>query len=385
MRIVFNMVNLHTGGGNRIAKNLLWSLDNHPEHEYLTIIPDDKGFDYILNRKTVPCTVIRKPHRKTSFLSRLWFDNITLPRHVKNFKGDILISLTNISTFFPAVPHILLFHHPHFVYPESTYYRIIGPLERFRKMLEKVCFRLTLKGTAVTVVQTPVSGDRLLRFYHRWISPEKVTVIPHAAIPITPEPSRSFPYDYQNDVLYIFSPTRYYPHKNLELLGAIAEKLHEKGIGGIKFLITLNPSHDIRGARFLKTISRPPLSDYFDNLGFVPTECLEDIYRHSHVVIVQSILESQSFSYLEALHFHKPIMTTDMDFAHVVCGTAARYLSPEKPEAWAAFMAELKEKPHLLKDMEQASSARANEYLVSSDQVCQDYLQLAEDINPSKE
>ncbi len=380
MRIAFNMVSLHTGGGNRIAKNLLLSLQDYPDHDYLVIIPEDKGFDYIIDRSKIPFTVIRKPHRKTSFLSRLWFDNITLPRHVKKFKADILISLTNISTFFPPVPHILLFHHPHFIYPESAYYQMISPTERFRKMMEKVCFRLTLRGTAVTVVQTPVSRDRLLRFYRWWISHEKVTVIPHSAIPVTPEPSRSFPYDYQNNVLYLFSPTRYYPHKNLELLGAIAEKLHEKGVGGIKFLITLDPSHDIRGARFLKSISRQPLSDYFDNLGFVPTECLEDIYRQIQVVIVQSILESQSFSYLEALHFHKPVLTTDMDFAHVVCGSAARYFSPEKPEDWADYITTIKNNPEILKEMEQASAARASEYLVSSDEVCKHYLTLAHNI-----
>ncbi len=380
MRIAFNMVNLHTGGGNRIAKNLLLSLENHPGHDYLVIIPEDNGFDYIIRKSKIPFTVIRKPHRKTAFLNRLWFDNISLPGYIRNFRADVLISLTNISSFFPPVPHILLFHHPHFVYPDSDYYRRIGPAEQFRKMMERLCFRLTLRGTDITVVQTPVSGNRLTKYYSRSIQKEQIRVIPHSAIPITPEPSRPFPYDYHPDTVYVFSPTRYYPHKNLELLAEIAQKLAEKSIGGIKFLITLDPAHDSRGARFLKSISQLPLSDYFDNLGFVPTECLEDIYRHTHVVIVQSLLESQSFSYLEALHFHKPIITTDMDFAHVVCGQAARYFSPEKPADWADFLVELQKNPEILKNMEQISATRAKEYLVSSDQVCQAYLQLAEEI-----
>lgn len=381
MRIAFNMVSLHTGGGNRIAKNLLLSLENHPEHDYLIIIPADKGFDYILERSHIPFTVIRKPHRKTSFLSRLWFDNILLPRYIRSFKANVLISLTNISTFFPPVPHLLLFHHPHFVYPESAYYRMIGKAEKFRKILEKICFRMTLRGSAMTVVQTPVSKDRLIKYHARYIKPEAVHVIPHSAIPITPEPARSFPYPYEKDTLYLFSPTRYYPHKNLELLEKIAHNLFKINVSKVKFLITLDPSHDVRGARFLKKISQAPVSEYFDNLGFVPTECLEDIYHHSQAVIVQSILESQSFSYLEALHFHKPILTTDMDFAHVVCGSAARYFSPDKPEDWANFIAELKKNPQKLEEMKQASAARAVKYLVTSEQVCQAYLKLAEKIS----
>ncbi|KUK53369.1 MAG: Uncharacterized protein XD77_1044 [Marinimicrobia bacterium 46_47] len=380
MRIAFNMVSLHTGGGNRIAKNLLLSLENHPEHEYLIIIPVDKGFDYILEKSRLPFTVIRKPHRKTSFLSRLWFDNVQLPRYIRTFNADVLISLTNISTFFPPIPHILLFHHPHFVYPESAYYRIIGKSEKFRKNLEKICFRMTLRGSTITVVQTPVSKERLIKYYAPYIKPEAVRVIPHSAIPITPEPARSFTYSYDKNTFYLFSPTRYYPHKNLELLEKIAQKLIDMNISGIKFLITLEAAHDIRGARFLKRISRPPISEYFDNLGFIPTECLEDIYRHSQAVIVQSLLESQSFSYLEALYFHKPILTTDMDFAHVVCGPAAQYFSPEDSEAWAEGIAELKKNPLKLKEMKRVSAARAEEYLVTSEEVCQAYLQLAEEV-----
>lgn len=374
------MVSLHTGGGNRIAKNLLLSLENHPEHDYLFIIPDNDGFNRILQRSKAPFTVIRKPHHKTSFLNRLWFDNVLLPKYVHRFHADVLISLTNISTFFPPVPHILLFHHPHFVYPESPYYRIISPAEKLRKRLEKICFRLTLKHTTITVVQTPVSKKRLVTYYKHDINPNQIRVIPHSAIPITSEPPKTFPYHYKEDTFYLFSPTRYYPHKNLELLEKIAQKLYEKGAEGIKFLITVDPRHDARGARFLKRISHPPLADYFDNLGFISEEYLEDIYRHCQAVIVPSLLESQSFSYLEALYFHKAILTTDMDFAYTVCKDAAQYFSPEAPDDWTNFIFILKNNPHILKEMEKAAKVRASDYLVTSENVCKAYLSLAQEV-----
>ncbi|HDT12084.1 MAG TPA: glycosyltransferase family 1 protein [Candidatus Marinimicrobia bacterium] len=384
MRIAFNMVSLHTGGGNRIAKNLLLSLENHPEHDYLIFIPEKSGFEFILERSKIPYTVYFKKHRKTSFWGRLWFDNVTIPRKVTQFRADILISLTNISTFIPPIPHIVLFHHPHYVYPESAYYNMIGPGERIRKELEKICFRLTLKGSSITVVQTPVSGDRLLKYYRRFITRDKIRVIPHSAIPITPEPAMKFDYPYDPDILYLFSPTRYYPHKNLELLGKIAEALHKQDISGVKFLITLEPSHDGRSKRFLKEISSPLINTYFDNLGFVETECLEDIYKHIDIVIVHSILESQSFSYLEALYFNKPILTTDMDFAHIVCGDGACYFSPDNPEEWAEFIGQVKKDKTHLEEMASASARRAESYLVSSDEVCQTYLDLTEEVISSR-
>lgn len=384
MRIAFNMVSLHTGGGNRIAKNLLLSLEKHPEHKYLIFIPEKTGFEYILEWSKIPFTVYLKPHRKTSFWGRLWFDNVTIPKKVRQFKADILISLTNIGTFFPPVPHIVLFHHPHFVYPESAYYNMIGMGERIRKELEKICFRLTLKGSTITVVQTPVSGDRLLKYFKRFITKDKIRVIPHSAIPITPEQAKKFDYLYDPNVLYLFSPTRYYPHKNLELLGKIAESLYKRDIHGVKFLITLEPSHDSRGEQFLKKISTSPLNRYFDNLGFVETECLEDIYRHIDIVIVQSILESQSFSYLEALHFNKPILTNDMDFAHIVCGNGARYFSPDTPDEWAEFIGMVKKDKTYLENMASSSARRAESYLVSSDEVCKAYLDMAEEVISSR-
>ena len=48
-------------------------------------------------------------------------------------------------------------------------------------------------------------------------------------------------------------------------------------------------------------------------------------------LFLPTLLESFSVTYLEAMHFGVPVLTSDLDFARFVCGDAAIYFDPWDP------------------------------------------------------
>ena len=54
-----------------------------------------------------------------------------------------------------------------------------------------------------------------------------------------------------------------------------------------------------------------------------------------------SLLECFSANYAEAMRMNVPIITTDLGFAHSLCGDAATYYAPLSPEALAEAIYEV--------------------------------------------
>ena len=56
------------------------------------------------------------------------------------------------------------------------------------------------------------------------------------------------------------------------------------------------------------------------------------MYADSHIVFMPTLLETFSATYPEAMAMQRPIVTTDLDFAHDICKSAAVYYSPLSAE-----------------------------------------------------
>ena len=85
--------------------------------------------------------------------------------------------------------------------------------------------------------------------------------------------------------------------------------------------------------KFLKSVDRAGLGDRIINVGFIPQASLADYYRSCQALVMPTFLESFSGTYVEAMRYELPILTSDLDFAHAVCGDAALYFDPWDPLA----------------------------------------------------
>ncbi len=93
-------------------------------------------------------------------------------------------------------------------------------------------------------------------------------------------------------------------------------------------VITIDAHQHKKDRRLLDRIKKYGLEDRIINVGSLTQEQLADYYNSCDCLVMPTLLESFSGTYLEAMHFGMPILTSDLDFAHEVCGDAALYFDP---------------------------------------------------------
>jgi glycosyltransferase involved in cell wall biosynthesis len=140
---------------------------------------------------------------------------------------------------------------------------------------------------------------------------------------------------------------RYYPHKNLEFVIRTARRLREHRDERLVFYITIDERHHAGAARLVKEIERDGLEDWVVNLGAIPGDGLPSVYQAADILFFPTLLESFSRTYLEAMHYGLPIVTSDRDFARECCGDAALYLDPHDVETAVSALQSLAGNPGL--------------------------------------
>jgi glycosyltransferase involved in cell wall biosynthesis len=301
-------------------------------------------------------------------------------RKLREHESKTLFSFTDVSTFKPGIPHILLFRQAQFVYPDSPVFKRMTNLERARNSIERFLFRKTLKGITLLVVQSRVIRNRVLEYHSDLISPQQIRVIPNTPFPFVPEDEEVMIEAVKYDKPYFIVPTRYYPHKNLELLIDIVKILFRRAFTDVGFLITVTAKDHPKALEFIYAINDPIIQPYFKNLGYVADRHLESLYRSVVGLALPTFLEAQCFSYLEALGFGLPILTSDMDFAREVCGDAAVYLNPFDAVQWADAIQNLLTDSTFLNHLKRMSEKRFQEVNVNPEQVQERYLDLIEEV-----
>ncbi len=211
-------------------------------------------------------------------------------------------------------------------------------------------------------MQTSVVADRLRSLYARRLGGRPVVVLPNSAFPIAGSRAPTAPLAEASGADWLL-PTRYYPHKNLDILIDIARILARRGEREVRFLLTVRPDDHPRAAAFVRATHKPRLARYFIHLGRLHAREMEQAYARALGVLNPSLLEAQCFGYLEALAYGRPLVISDLDFAHSVCGNAAVYASASDPEALADAVCHLSRAPALRASLATAGRARfeANE------------------------
>jgi glycosyltransferase involved in cell wall biosynthesis len=131
--------------------------------------------------------------------------------------------------------------------------------------------------------------------------------------------------------------SHYYPHKNIEAFLPLAHAIKTQGLPYC-LVVTLAPSQNPRAAAFLQAVRDEGLDDVIFNTGPVAMAHVPSLYRQSDALLMPTLLESFSGTYVEAMYQRKVILTSDMDFARDVCGPAAIYFDPLAPTSILATM-----------------------------------------------
>jgi glycosyltransferase involved in cell wall biosynthesis len=332
MRIAVIAHGLHVAGGRSVATNIIVALGRvRPSREYLFVVPDDEGYRELAFPARSQVVYYR---RNLGAFGRMVFDLLQLPKVLRAFRPEVIFALGNFGVAHSRVPQAILFHKPQLVYPSSSSRRE-RLAKRFNNWLMGLQLQRSLNNNALVFCQTETICRRfraMFGFYQGEIGlfPNAVSTRVNSDAEVESEPPAVC--QGVGDKFVLFALTRYYPHKNLEVLIETFDQYRE-ALSDICCLLTIEPGQHPGARDLLQEIDRRNLQDKIINVGNLDQRQLPQYYRHVGALILPTLLESFSATYIEAMALDCPILTSDLDFAREICADAAVYFDPNSPES----------------------------------------------------
>ncbi|RZJ76856.1 MAG: glycosyltransferase family 1 protein [Flavobacterium sp.] len=320
MKILINTATTFKGGGVQVAFSFIGECRNFPEHEYHIILGE--GIGNITDTNAFPSNFhfYKIPYRPAERVFSLK-DQASFMKEIEaRVKPDCVFTTSGPAYWRPKVPHLMGFNLPHYLYSNSPFFSMIGLVSRIKWKLKGMVIKYYTKRDAdAYVVQTDDVKVRLMK----WIGSNNVhTVTNTYGSQYEKETSAEavlLPANRQ-DEFRLLMLSSYYPHKNFEIINGIVALLDEQS-SKIKFVVTL--PDDVYTSIFNEETRK-----HVYNTGPVkPNDCPQ-LYSECDAVFLPTLLECFSATYAEAMKMNVPIVTTDLGFAHTVCGKAALYFTP---------------------------------------------------------
>lgn len=327
MRMSIISHGLSVAGGKSVGLNIISELlAQNPEFEFQFFLPDLVDYCQLPFTEKSEVNIYTK---NMGILGRIFYDSFVLPKKIADFSPDFIFALGNIGLRKPPCPQAILYHKPHFVYPELE---IQGkkPAKNFSNRLISWQLKHSFKNSELIFCQTEVMKQRVEKYFK---FKKNLALLPNSVSEnINLEMENKNDIEFNDNKTRFLCLTRYYPHKNLEAIVKCFDKYRDE-LRNVVCLLTIDKSQHKDAAKLLKNIADLGLEENIVNLGPVKQEHLANYYRSVSGLLLPTLMESFSGTYVEALSFGCPVLTSDRDFAHVICGEAAIYFDPLSEES----------------------------------------------------
>ncbi|CCH51613.1 hypothetical protein BN8_00552 [Fibrisoma limi BUZ 3] len=327
MKLFINAVNLSSAGGLNVALNFLKGISTLKPDDLQVYVaaPRQCGYE-ALATDAIHLYVL--PKGSGYWVSRLYIDYHWVPSLIDRIQPDVVFTMGNFAT---PVAHrqAVLLHYPHPAYPDEV--EIWKRLDLFGKLnvwMRNRVFSRRIRYTDVLLVQTETIRQRIRRVY-----PDLPTIslMPNAYTTLRSQTTYSLPFVKQPGVRYLMCLSRYYPHKNMEILVDVAQLIRDRNMP-YRLLLTIESTQHRKARRLLKRIERLKLSDVLMNIGHVPATGIASLHQQVDGLVLPTLLESFTATYVDAMHFGLPIFTSRRDFSEEICGDCAYYFDPLSAE-----------------------------------------------------
>lgn len=320
--LFMNCANLRFGGAKTVGLNILHYFKNNwvdAQHKMIIVAPENSGYEQFLGDNVVLELIPQKYH--LPFLKPL-LNYAKLPNLAKKYAPDFIFSLGNIAFKSPYTQMVLI-HIPYPVYPESPVWKNLSLKYSFylRSMVKMITTNLKYAG--FVFVQTATMKRRLHQ--HLNIPFESIYTMPNS-VSFTSLVSVA-PMDFSKKEKSLLLLSKLYPHKNFDILIPVAEEIKRRNLP-VSISVTLSKSDNKESAVFLAEVEIKGLSNIIKNAGHINFDKIAMVYESHDGLFLPTLLESFSGTYVEAMHFGRPIFTSKMDFAEEVCKDVAYYFNP---------------------------------------------------------
>ena len=343
MRVIINASSIFKGGAEQVVNSFINECREIRGNEYHILLCDNIMSE--LDAGSFPENFhFHKLDKRpgTSFIQMIkslrYFNRLE-----KKIRPDVVISTGGHGYWRPKAPILTGFNIPHYVYPESPYFQQISLKKRLYWRLKKKFDLHFYKSSDAIVVQTDDVNRRVKKLLPG-ASVHTVSNTVNGAFLNPPEMVSKLPERTGIEEVRLVTVSANYPHKNLEIIKDVLDELMSMNKTHVRFVLTL-PEEAFDS--FMEEKYRP----YILNVGPVTiTEC-PSLYRECDIMFLPTLLECFSASYAEAMAMKKPILTSDMGFAHTICGDAALYFDPMDGKDIAEKIIKLTSSPALQKKL----------------------------------
>lgn len=316
--IALNALNANSGGGKSIRDSFLRLLDRQElRARYVAIVAKGADLGFITNRniEVVEMPSLYGRHMMVPFVYRFVLGSV-----LERMGADVVLNIGDL-VIHGATPQIYVFDWPYALDVHPKVWADMKPLDWLNRKVKLWLLRRDFHRPEIVISQTGFIKDRLEELYGL----KDVRVINNAVTVTTTSQDEVLKYSLPEGIRLVY-PAVYYPHKNLEILLDLASLIKSAGLR-YRIVTTINP--DTGAARhFVDAITGRNLQGVIKNIGQVPLDQMHNLYEQCDALLMPTLLESFSIVYLEAMHHGLPVFTSDMWFAHSVCGEAAAYFDP---------------------------------------------------------
>jgi glycosyltransferase involved in cell wall biosynthesis len=367
MKLLVNTSTLSATGPTQVAVSFIEECRNFSEHTYEILLSESvkknlnlQDFPENFHFYFIPKTPLMSPTSR-----RL------CKKLERELQPDCVFSVFGPSYWTPKSPHLMGYQYPHYVYEDSPIYRIISLKERIRIRIYKHLHAFFLKRNGQAYVCETSDVSNRLQHYLKIPSSSIYTVGNTYNSNYFSKESVQPHQTGEGDVFKFLLLAFPHPHKNIGILNPVITLLKQKYPElKVRFILTMSDEA-------LKRLFQPEVLDYIDNRGYTKIKDCPALYNESDALFLPTLLECYSANYAEAMAMKKPILTSDLPFAHVVCQEAALYFDPLNPESIVEKMVcvirdnqlrqSLIEKGQIQLKKQPTSRERAAQYL----QICQ--------------
>jgi len=337
MKMVINAASARIGGAVTYLSGLLHCLPGEESgHRFVAILPEETAARF-QNLPTNVRTVLTSAGRK-NWLSRLWWEQVTLRRLLKRHRADVLFSTGNFGMLACPARQILLVSNAAYfseIY-QSLFVSKWRATRRLDFILRRWMVRLSVRTTDVVMAPTQATLNDLCRYMH--FPAQKALVNWHGATPGGTKPGAGNGYAGGNkpeagravSLLYI---SLYAEHKNLATLLKALPLLNRSGTQKFYLRTTVDPRWEGAAWTLSHEEDQALLQDqdigaWVEFVGPVDAEQAQNLYRAADVFVFPSLVESFGRPMVEAMDCGLPIVAADTPVNREVLGPAALYFTP---------------------------------------------------------
>lgn len=359
MRVLVNASTLNVGGGVQVGVSFVQYTINNPSQDFdFFYIVSDAIYDSLMLTGIRDDRIVRVPDSP----ARL-FKGCSSRRKIKSIEQSFLPDVV-YSIGFPSYIKFKAKEVGRYTNPWEINIGYL-PWRLIKGWGQRSVFKLSLlyrqfwaKRAYLIETQTFSAKNGIIK--RLGFDENKIVVVPNTVNPVFLEENTC-----SNAILglsenLIFCLSAPYPHKNLDLIPFVVSHLKYDFKCKVNFILTLPEDSHIWSSIRIDAINLGVL-DCIQNVGVLSlSECVEE-YKRAKLVFLPTLLEVFSATYIESIVMNKPIVTTDLDFAHDVCGDCALYFMRSDPMDAAKKIYDLLVNKSLYEKIVQCTINKSNE------------------------